>query len=117
MEERKKTITQQGNQIAQLAATVEELKEDASDTGKNEIKTKDDLTHQVSKLECALTEKDEQNDSLLKQYNLLVHNNKENEETIASLLRDLEHCQCMCINVYCRFPKSSTEIKFVWLKN
>ena len=32
------------------------------------------------------------------QHNLLVHKNKENEETIASLHRDLEHCQCMYIN-------------------
>ena len=75
------------------------LKEDAREAAKNledVIETNDALLlentrlkEKISGFEHALNEKDEQ--TLLKKHNDLV---QENEETIESLIKAHEHCQC-----------------------
>lgn len=55
------------------------------------------LIRQVSNQESALNEREKQISSLLKEYNDLVHKNKENEEFIVSVIKDCEHCQRECL--------------------
>ena len=100
MEEFEKAIFQKNEEVQSLNAMIEGLKEEASESEKNlkdVLKTYEGLLNHVSSLESALNGKDEQIRTLLTQHiDLLVHKNKENEETIASLRKDLEH-QCMYI--------------------
>ena len=58
------------------------------------IKTNEGLSNQVSSMEHALKEKNTQINTLVEQHNNLVHKNNDNEETIASLIKYREHCQC-----------------------
>ena len=86
-----------------MTAQVNGLKEDAEESARNlqdTLKTNDGLASendklrvQISGLERALHGKDTQTNALLEEHNLLVHKNKEREEVIASLMRDLEQCE------------------------
>ena len=96
MEEYKKTVIQQGEEIERLTARVSGLEEEVSDSAKNlddTIKTIG-LSNQVFSLKCALNMKDKQINTLMEKHDNLVHKNKENEETIAFLIKDREHCRC-----------------------
>ena len=97
MEEHKKTVIQQGEEIAKLTAKVNRLEEEATDLSKSledMIKINDGLLSQVASLERGLNEKDERIYTLMEEHNNLVHENNDNEVTIASLIKDRQHCQC-----------------------
>ena len=97
MEEHKKTVIQQSEEIAKLTAEVSRLEEEATDLAKSledMIKIIDGLLSQVASLKRALNEKDERIYTLMEEHNNLVHENNDNEVTIASLIKDHQHYQC-----------------------
>ena len=97
MEDHKKTVSQQREEIDRLTARVSGLEEDAIDSAKNfddAMQTIEGLSNQVSSLKHALNEKDKQINTLMEKHNSLVHKNNDNEGTIAFLIKDREHCQC-----------------------
>ena len=96
-------VFQQNIEIAKLNARINGLEEEGSDSAKNledVIKTNDALIlengrlkDQVSSLESMLNEKEKQINTLMGEYNSLVHKVKENAQRVALPVKSHELCQ------------------------
>ena len=97
VEEYRQKVIQKDAAIIRLNTRVNGLEEEASDSAKNledVIKTNDALLLENDKLRKLVNEKDKQISTLLEEHNCLVHKNNKNEETIASLTKQNQHCHC-----------------------